>query len=362
MPTAFSPSRFVAARLVRKVSRPEIAAALGCSASYVANIEDGKRDGEPVSALIAKALDYPTEYFFGDAIDMPVRASLAFRRKSSMLVGDQDRTRAVAASVMQDILPIAASFIQMPPQEVPDMSIHTGTDPMFVGELAAAEVRQHFSMGNSPLRHVVDLVETLGIAVFWIDAPSEFHGVSFWVKGQPGILLNRNAKDGYRMRFTLLHELGHLVLHRNIEVPGKVEDREADHFASAMLMPRATFQRAMRRYFDPYAMLDDRSIWGASVGAMVRRAFDLKIYNDYEYREAFISMTKLGWKAGEPRPMPVEKSTLHRYFLGEAGEKGLSSFDLADRSRLRYHDFVAAVPQATEFERTYRMGDLFSNL
>ena len=45
--------------------------------------------------------------------------------------------------------------------------------------------------------------------------------------------------DPHRRRFTLAHELGHIVLNHRMEEPW--EEKEADHFASQLLAPRPLF-------------------------------------------------------------------------------------------------------------------------
>jgi Zn-dependent peptidase ImmA (M78 family) len=154
------------------------------------------------------------------------------------------------------------------------------------------------------------------------------------------------------MRFTALHELNHLAMHRKIKECGKLHDRQSDAFASAMLLPAATYSRAAHRRFDPHQLLDDRRIWGASVASMITRAYNLKIYSDWSYRDAFIQMQKMGWKSHEPRPMRLEESTIHSFFFDEAGDRGLYAFDLAEEAHQPYDNFLEAFPTAYRFEKT----------
>ena len=52
-----------------------------------------------------------------------------------------------------------------------------------------------------------------------------------------------------RHRFTIAHELGHLVLHG--DGVDENSEREADQFASALLIPRAMLRRAVTETADP---------------------------------------------------------------------------------------------------------------
>src|SRR5260363_245495 len=62
---------------------------------------------------------------------------------------------------------------------------------------------------------------------------------SLWRQRTPFIFLN-TRKSAEHARFDAAHELGHLVLHRHGSPQGREAEKEADTFASAFLMPRAT--------------------------------------------------------------------------------------------------------------------------
>ncbi|GAA5116996.1 ImmA/IrrE family metallo-endopeptidase [Luteolibacter yonseiensis] len=68
------------------------------------------------------------------------------------------------------------------------------------------------------------------------------------------IYINGNESP-QRQRFTLAHEIGHAVLHpgqrivdyrRNIDAPNTPVEREANQFASELIMPRERFKSAWR--------------------------------------------------------------------------------------------------------------------
>ncbi|MDQ3457377.1 MAG: ImmA/IrrE family metallo-endopeptidase [Actinomycetota bacterium] len=60
---------------------------------------------------------------------------------------------------------------------------------------------------------------------------------SFWWKGTPFVLLN-TRQSAERGRFDAVHELGHLVMHSDYDLPrGRERELEANRFAAAFLMP-----------------------------------------------------------------------------------------------------------------------------
>lgn len=350
--TAVEPSRLAGARIARGLSRSQVAADIGFSASFYSNLELGNRGCKPYIPALSNSLHFPEQFFYGDPLKMPDANSFSYRRKSSVKIGEQRQIEAIGA-ILATLPMLIRDHISLPPVSVPDLSALAGGRMTLTefGETVSTLIRQRFSMGDAPLRHAIDLVEALGIFVFWVDGPEGFDGVSYWVGDQPFILLNRNQLDGYRIRFTVLHELLHLLCHRGERTYRLDDDRQADAFASAMLLPTALYSRNCRRRFDPYLFLEDRATWGASVGCMVRRLYDLRIISEDAYRYAFIRMQKMGWRTKEPRPMPVEQSSIHKFFMDEATDKGVFSFDLAEQAMLPYDLFLNAIPVAYAYER-----------
>jgi len=104
---------------------------------------------------------------------------------------------------------------------------------------------------REPIRDICGLLESAGVKV-WLVARDldKFFGLSV-ASGDGGPAIVVNTRDGIpveRQIFTAAHELGHLLLH-----PGaydvakvnedKVEEKEADTFASHFLMPSVAFNK-----------------------------------------------------------------------------------------------------------------------
>lgn len=346
-------ARIVAARQTRRMTRAELSQELGISSSFLSNIELGYRSGEPYVEAIADVTRFPIGYFWRRSLTIPKSDSFAYRRRARMKSLDKLAIEGLCAINACDPADTIKNYVRVPDVRVPNLSdlAEVGT-PLEVGESVSSLMRAKFGMGNSPLGHAIDLVESMGIIVLWIDGPLDFDGVSFWVNESPFILLNRNQLDGYRMRLTVLHELLHLLCHRSVPKIEKEHDQQANAFASAMLMPAATFGRVASKRFDAHLMLDERPTWGASVAAMVRRCHDLRIYSDWVYRDANIRLTNLKWRFGEPRAMAVENSTVHQFFFEEAGDQGKYAFDLAQEADQPYDLFLASFPIAVKYEKS----------
>ncbi len=119
-------------------------------------------------------------------------------------------------------------------------------------EQHAQELRNWLGLGAGPVKNVVPLVELdLGIRVYVRRLDSPVSGLLAYDDAVGAcMLLNANHPPS-RRAFTVAHELGHFISTRRKPVvlrtdrtPSSREEKYADHFASAFLMPaRAVAQR-----------------------------------------------------------------------------------------------------------------------
>jgi len=89
-------------------------------------------------------------------------------------------------------------------------------------ERGACECRDLWRLGRSVVQDLALVVEGAGVIVVREETGiAQIEGLSAWSKvvGRPLIPLSADKDNGYRSRFDLAHELGHLVLHRHIVRP-----------------------------------------------------------------------------------------------------------------------------------------------
>ena len=116
---------------------------------------------------------------------------------------------------------------------------------------------------------------------------AQIEGLSAWseVLGRPLILLSADKDNGYRSRFDLAHEIGHLVLHRHIQrttdsARHKLMEQQAHRFAGAFLLPAETFASEVRvpPTLDDLLLLKRR--WGVSAAAIIMRLKALEMLDE----------------------------------------------------------------------------------
>ena len=93
-----------------------------------------------------------------------------------------------------------------------------------------------------------------------------------WGPGTPAILFVNSRMPADRARFSLAHELGHLVMH---ECPLGDVEREADRFAAELLMPAREIGPEFPSSISLKTLVPLKARWRISIRALVYRACNL---------------------------------------------------------------------------------------
>ena len=216
-------------------------------------------------------------------------------------------------------------------------------------EELAQDVRRRWGLGTGPLPHLVSLFEARGIRVFetpQADDSQDFNGCSAFlsysaVSGAdfPVVLLNRNHW-AERKRFTLCHELAHLILPSAMHslLPLDVQERIANWFAGALLLPAARLRDQLgrkRRVLSWYELAEIKKQFGASYQAITYRCREVGIITRETFRSLFDEYRRLGWREAPYRehlayaPECESSTRLQRFALRGITEGIISSSEAA---------------------------------
>ena len=171
-------------------------------------------------------------------------------------------------------------------------------------EEAASKIRKEWELGEDPLYNVLGLLEEQNIKILEVDEDVSFSGMSTNVDERiPVIVLNRNKNIPHdRLRFTALHELGHLVL--NIQhYPEKEQERLCHAFAGAMLIPKGKMFEELGKHRHRIFMKELMFIkdnYGISMQALTHRAKDLEIISQHYHKYFMIRFNQKGYRREEP--------------------------------------------------------------
>jgi Zn-dependent peptidase ImmA (M78 family) len=121
---------------------------------------------------------------------------------------------------------------------------------------------------------------------------------------RPHIILGTDKNSAVRSRFNAAHELGHLILHRNVSCSLlkkhlKLIEGQAHLFAGAFHFTEAAFYDEVTTIDLDYFKLLKRK-WKISIAAIIERAKNLGFVDAEESKNLWRSYVRRGWKKNEP--------------------------------------------------------------
>jgi len=304
------------ARKALGLSQRALAEKAGISAMAISKYE--RNDSAPSSGVLlslAKALGVRTEYFFRRVM---VKLDNINHREHEQLPEKEEQK--VIADVKEQLERwIELEEVAPAPWSVPFTlpgTLNGQIDDYDALEDIAIQVRRHWDLGLNPIPDLIDTFEGKGIKVFitHYDGHKNFNGLSAQVNNSPVVVVGEHWV-GDRQRFTLAHELGHLVLHgllsENID-----EELACHRFAGAFLAPKdAVFanlgERRTRLELQELLLLKEE--WGLSMQAWSYRAKDLKVISNVTHKELWRNHMR-HWKSEGKEPGPQYKKEKARQF------------------------------------------------
>lgn len=354
--------RLQRARKAAGLSLRDLGTAIGLSHAAIKKYEDGvATPSSDVLIKLARTLNVRTEYFFRP--ENVVLEGVEYRKRSSL---PQKRLDAITHDILDQIerrLELENLFPTPPVKafSVPDDLIPQISNFDDIEDLVN-QVRDAWDLGLDPIPDLIDVLETQGIRVFMIDgdADSKFDGLAAHVGEMPIVVVGRNW-PGDRQRFTLAHELGHLILEGRL-AEGLSEEKACDRFAGAFLFPKQSVIQELKSHrtkieIKELGLLKEE--FGLSMAGILYRALNLGIisqaYRDNQSR--FFGMK--GWNRKEPGLMyPSEKAhifeqlifhALAEDYIGESKAAELLNLPMSQFRKLRSMESEVA-PDAIAYQ------------
>jgi Zn-dependent peptidase ImmA (M78 family)/transcriptional regulator with XRE-family HTH domain len=345
--TRFNPRRLTIARKRNGLTKTALAAKIGVDLRSISGYEaDEYPPSEESLAGLETALGFPRDFYFEDDLDEVTENLASFRSLSKMSASSRDMALTQGSLALHFNKWLDRRF-ELPVASIPDFS-HEATvrtsskakpDEESPADIARAEgaadsVRRIWGLGEAPVRNMIHLLESRGLRVFSLAVKArEVDAFSFWKDGTPFVFLNTN-KSSEHSRFDAAHELGHLVLHRHGEPQGRAAEREADAFASAFLMPRASVLAYAMRFPSLPGLIQLKKQWITSVAALNYRLHALGITTDWQYRMLCVQIAKSGFRLREPDEAPREVSQVLPKVFGSLYEEGITRARIASELKV----------------------------
>ena len=252
--------------------------------------------------VIAKALRLKPDYFLKKKslelgqILFRKRAALSKKEEESIIEKVRDYVERYIE--LEEILNVQSGFVN----PLKDFSIQQKKDV----ERAANKLREEWSLGDKPIANVVEMLELKGIKVILIDDVDALDGLAvFTSTGIPIVVVNKKGKSIERIRFTIIHELAHLLLNLSVlRDNNKLEEEWCHFFSSCFLIPSHMLQKMMgggkRTYIYINELINIKEYFGISIRAIVHRLREIGIITDSYYQRWVVYMSKTYGQKGEP--------------------------------------------------------------
>jgi Zn-dependent peptidase ImmA (M78 family)/transcriptional regulator with XRE-family HTH domain len=284
-------SRLTQAREFALLTQKALAGDIGVSQATLSNAERDRYE-LPFGPLaeFAAVTGFPTGFFqepprvIFDGLPTHFRARAGMSAKEANQAKRAGEVITEAALLMRDKLvgpPLTLQSCSRSPEE------------------AACRTREALGLSpGEPALGLPVLLEHAGILVIALPLPNTRRDAfSLWFEDHPVLaLLDTDAGD--RQLWSTAHELGHLVLHRQVGASRELE-HEADEFAMHLLTPLEAMRRDVPEHptIQDFALLKRR--WGVSIAALVRTARRLGKIDDQRYTSLFKQMSARGERLRE---------------------------------------------------------------
>jgi Zn-dependent peptidase ImmA (M78 family)/transcriptional regulator with XRE-family HTH domain len=307
-------------RRLHSLTQSQLADLSGVSQPNLSNIENGRAGlSDAVAIRVAQATGTPVEFFDFPSLDYDSTA-IHFRRSKQVSA----RGREFVLQAFKEIeriahhlagaSPVRLRQLKLPVAEQADIVTDRDIESISADARAASGVPD-----DGPIRNVIRTAERAGIAVAPLSAGGENEallrghcGMSRWSRRAERATVAYGAgMPGDRLRFTIAHELGHVLLHTHRQVDDeKQREREADLFAGAFLIPKSVADESISETLTLHGYMRLKAKFGVAIQALIMRGRTTGLISQQRHRSLMIQMASRGWRTNEPVRVKVETPML----------------------------------------------------
>ena len=253
-----------------------------------------------VLIALADALNVSVTYLMGDS-SVSLK-SVDFRADKRVGKREGGRIWATVLDQLERYLTIE-DILDLPsvrwdkPRSVPYPVVNN----LLEADRAASSLRQEWGLGINPIPEMAELLEDKGVKVLFCSLPNDMSGLTAIVRRDDmydiHVIVVNQEHSRHRQRFTIAHEIGHLVLDVNSRVD---EEKAAHRFAGAFLLPEQVLWGKLGKYrshIDWKELLVLKLIFGISLQAITYRCKDLGIISNALMGRLFDAFKELGWRS-----------------------------------------------------------------
>lgn len=278
------------ARLKSGLSLQQLADQVGLSKQMISKYEKGLSTPASdklieLSRILKVKVDQlfrKPEYEIGE-ISFRKRSKLKGKRE--LALKEEIRTKIENYLLIEDLLGISHGF----ENPLVNFPIQTRSD----AKKAASKLKEAWRIGFDAIYNAVDLFEEKRIKVIEVtDHTGEFDGLATWVDQKYPMIVISKDSPVERKRFTLFHELGHIVLNLNA-LSEKEHEKCCNEFASEMLLSEENLKMELgssRKEIFLEEIINVQEKYGISISAIVYKLGECGIISKNHVKDFFISL------------------------------------------------------------------------
>jgi len=300
-----NPEMIILARESRGLTQKELAEKLNISPAQLSRIEVGLRTIQKEQLkMLSNVLNYPTDLFMQQHPVYGLGISEFYHRKHKDI--SEKLLNQIYAKIHLRLREIEKLINEVDIGEVDVRPIQIDDFDGNAAEVARL-IRVDWRLPHGPIRNLVEIIENArGIVIPFDFGTNRIDAISHWNNnGMPPIFFINAYSPMDRLRFTLCHELGHVIMHRSIDPD---MERQADEFAAEFLMPA----RDIKPYLVDISLAklaDLKRYWKVSMAALLKRATDLEVITPRKARSLWVELGKAGYRKREPVELDLPRES-----------------------------------------------------
>jgi Zn-dependent peptidase ImmA (M78 family) len=300
------------ARLLKGFSLQDVSNELGdISKQALSKYEAGVDTPNSTRLLqLAGVLGVKAEYFFRS--DTVTLGSVDFRKHSAFGKRQQEAVVEQVKEHLERYMAIEQLFDSEESAKAAAKLPTVDVESFEGAEKAADKTREVLGLGIKPVANLTETLEEQHIKVVQLKTHEKFDGLCARVNGgEDVVIVTNSSRPGERQRFSMAHELGHIVMRLPDDIDPKKEENLCHRFAGALLFPKEqviqNFGKTRIRLVVKELLLA-KAEWRMSAQAIMRRLKDLEVITDSFYSGACREWSMLGYRTEEPEPLAPERS------------------------------------------------------
>jgi Zn-dependent peptidase ImmA (M78 family)/DNA-binding XRE family transcriptional regulator len=289
--------RVIQAREMACMTQVELARSVGVTQPMIAHLEKGlKQPSMDLAEAIARETKVSMEFLCqSSAIALP-EGSL-FRAKSNVPAKKLLQAHSIAERSFEIFLKLSTHF-NLP---APKLRPVQGTP-----EHAAAAARKMLGLSpDKPIPHLIRAFEKAGGVVIPFPELEGREAFAVWAGDRPVVAIGPSSK-GDRLRFSVAHEVGHLLMHQSPTAKAKAEG-DANAFAAELHMPADAIRSDLEYPLSVERLGQLKLKWGVSMASLLFRAKELGLISRRSHERLIVEMVPYRMREPEAYSVPLEK-------------------------------------------------------